>query len=786
MATPKLSHCFKLNFFFLKILGIWPGKNSHRYYKYYAIFILCLTFFSYNSLIVANIFFTPMIIEEMIVEVVFLFTQFTVIGKVFMIYLKRKKLLAAIDVLNCESFKSKDEDSKEIIERHNFKYKMGRKIYMSIGQISYFAKVFMPILMHLIFNSPLELPICRYNFLDSGIVQRYFTILFIYQSVGLYFNMMFNLTIDSLIAGLLYMAIVQVKVVKHHLKKLRILKKKNSLSEEDEQFILLNKYLKYYEIILNYCDLVQDITGMIMFIQFSFTSVMICIILCRLLLPWTVDFFLFLITYLCAINTEIFVPSWLGTELNYESAELVSAAYSSEWIPRSERFKRSLKLFMTRATTSITMTGSRIFPLSLDTYISIVKLAYSFFTLIRNFQDSQEITSMRQLESLSITLFCWKLLGIWPGENPSRLYRFYTILFLFSTLIIYDTALAVNLFYTPRKIEILLQEVTFFFNVMSITTKVLMVILYRKRIVELLKILDDEMFHGKCGATRTILAEGTNSYIRYRNVLLVMAHFAYTFNSIIPFIAYLIIPAYQTKFPTSNYYFLDEDTKKYYFSFIYGYQAFGIYGLMMFDVTVDTFINGCLFFTISQIKALNYKLSNLELDKSIKKLSKNLKEHAQIMKLNECLRHYDCILKYCAKLQNIINFSLFVQYAMGAMIICELSCSLLLPLTSEEYTFLVTFLSAMIMQIFVPSWLGTQISYESQELVFAAYNSDWIPRTEPFKKSIKIFVERANTPIVMVGLKMFPLSLEMFTSIMKTAYSFMTLVRSVQDREELQ
>lgn len=37
---------------------------------------------------------------------------------------------------------------------------------------------------------------------------------------------------------------------------------------------------------------------------------------------------------------------------------------------------------------------------------------------------------------------------------------------------------------------------------------------------------------------------------------------------------------------------------------------------------------------------------------------------------------------------------------------------MLQPLTSEEYTFMVTYIAAMIMQIFVPGWLGTQISYE--------------------------------------------------------------------------
>lgn len=58
-----------------------------------------------------------------------------------------------------------------------------------------------------------------------------------------------------------------------------------------------------------------------------------------------------------------------------------------------------------------------------------------------------------------------------------------------------------------------------------------------------------------------------------------------------------------------------------------------------------------------------------------------------------------------------------------------------------------------------------QIPLQSMELVFAAYNTEWIPRSESFKRSIRIFVERANIPIQMLGLKMFPLSLTTFTSV---------------------
>ncbi|XP_039755493.1 uncharacterized protein LOC120630353 [Pararge aegeria] len=780
MVVFKLSDCFKHNFLHLTILGIWPGENSPSFYKYYSFIFLCINLLIYNSLLILNLVFTPRKIELMVPEVIFLFTEVTVMAKVFMVLLMRNKFVTVFNVLNCEAFKGANQNSEELIKRHVLNYKTYWKRYTVLGNFSFFSRVFAPIIKHYLFNSDIELPICTYYFLDEGVVQRYFAFWFIYQSVGMYSHMQYNVDIDTLIAGLLYLAIAQVKVLNNELKNLKFTKMKHRcpLKEDELQVIALHKNLKNYEVLLNYCSIVQDILGATLFVQFGMAAIIMCVVLSAFLLPLTIELLSFLVTYLGAIILEIFVPSWLGTQLIYESGDLVTAAYCCEWIPRSERFKRSLKLFMARANSNIVITGWQIFPLTLNTFTSIVKTAYSFFTLIRNFQD---LTS--QLESLSRTLCCWRLLGLWPGKNPSRFYRCYTIVFLFSTMVIYDTALAINLFCTPLKIELLIQEVTFLFNVISITTKILMVIVWRKRILKLLKILDDEMFQGKDDATQNILAEGTNSYILYRNILMVVGHFAYSFNSVIPIIANQLIPSYVIKFPTSNYYFFKEETKKDYFAIIFGYQAFGIYGLMMSDISVDTFINGCLFFGISQIKVLNYKLRNLKCDESLT-LSRNLKEHVQIMKLNECLRHYDRILKYCSEFQIIINFTLFIQYAMGAMIICVLLCGLLLPLTSEEYTFMVTYLSAMVLQIFVPGWLGTQISYESQELVFAAYNSDWIPRTERFKRSIKIFVERANTPIVMVGLKMFPLSLETFVSIMKTAYSFMTLVRNVQDREE--
>ncbi|XP_050361903.1 odorant receptor 67a-like [Nymphalis io] len=391
MATSKLSDCFKINFILLKFFGIWPGYNSAKYYKCYLVIFLLINSFIYNTLLILNLLFTPRKIDLIIREVIFLFTEVAVGGKVFMILLKRKEIFDALYILDCEAFKGEDDASRQILKRHVSKYKTYWKIYAIISNFSYSSQVFLPIFVYLIFNTKMELPICKYYFLDDDVRRHYFIFWFVYQSVGMYGHMQYNVNIDTLIAGFLMMAIAQIEALNNVLKHLKVAKNhtKDYKRRDTVQIMRLNHYLKHYEQILKYCSAIQDIIGITMFIQFGIASVIICVILCGLLLPSSIEAMVFMVSYLFAMLLQIFVPAWLGTQLSHESQGLIFAAYSSEWIPRSERFKRSLNVFMERAKRNIVLTGWRLFPLSLDTFTSILKNAYSFFTLIRNVQDRE-------------------------------------------------------------------------------------------------------------------------------------------------------------------------------------------------------------------------------------------------------------------------------------------------------------------------------------------------------------------------------------------------------------
>lgn len=67
--------------------------------------------------------------------------------------------------------------------------------------------------------------------------------------------------------------------------------------------------------------------------------------------------------------------------------------------------------------------------------------------------------------------------------------------------------------------------------------------------------------------------------------------------------------------------------------------------------------------------------------------------------------------------------------------------------------------------LFIKYLITLCIFLQSQKLALAAYNSDWVPQSESYKRSIRLFIGRANSPIVIAGLKVMPLSLGTFISV---------------------
>nr|AXY83391.1 putative odorant receptor 23 [Conopomorpha sinensis] len=385
----------------------------------------------------------------------------------------------------------------------------------------------------------------------------------------------------------------------------------------------------------------------------------------------------------------------------------------------------------------------------------------------------------RQSESFNNNLLCLTIFGIWSRERWPKTYKFYSFVYLNITLVLFNLLLTWNLFATPRNIESLISEVIFYFTEVAVTAKVLMVFTMKQKIIEAFEILDSEHFSGDTIEQKAFVQTYSRYYKKFWKYYALYSNFTYCSLVVLLIVGNLAF-GMQMQLPACKYYFMTDKSREDRFVFLYLYQSLSLYGHMMYNVNVDSMICGFMLYAICQFKLLNMKLGDIKTTREMK--SKNDDTEAVFLsRLRNFLVHYDTLLSYCERIQNITCITTFVMFAAAAAIICVVLCGLLiLELTAETFLFMVSYLIAMVLQIFVPALLGTLLSYESVNLVTAAYNTEWIPRSESFKRNLNLFVLRANKPVVLIGWKLFPLSLDTFTSIMKTAYSLFTLVRNVQ------
>lgn len=248
-----ISKCFTNNVLAWKIFGIWSGPNPNKYYNYFSFIFLNLTLTIFNLFLTINLFYTYNNIENLLHEVIYFFTEITVVAKASMILFWKKEIMVAFDVLDSDDFKGNDEKSIEIIENDVSTYKRMFKLYFYFCNLSYILAIVPGFVDYLLGNDS-ELPISKYNFLGDEIREQYFMLLYLYQSFCIYVHMVYNISVDSLITGFVFLIITQLKVLKYKFKRLNFknlgLKRRNASEENCQSQKNLNQCFRHFDIIL--------------------------------------------------------------------------------------------------------------------------------------------------------------------------------------------------------------------------------------------------------------------------------------------------------------------------------------------------------------------------------------------------------------------------------------------------------------------------------------------------------------------------------------------------------
>lgn len=252
--------------------------------------------------------------------------------------------------------------------------------------------------------------------------------------------------------------------------------------------------------------------------------------------------------------------------------------------------------------------------------------------------------SARPSDCFKLNIFIWNIFGFWPGTTNSNCYKYYSATFLFIQLILFNFLLTINLIYTPLKIDLFINEIMFVFTGVAANAKILMILRKRVEILELFEYLDCNTFEGDDDIAKRSILKSLHQYQVFHRAYAFCAHVGFTAHVLVPFIKYLL-GTKSVDFPGCKCYFLSDNFRDTYFVYLYIYQAFGIYVYLTTAINVDSFISGTILMAITQLKVINYQMSNWKLNSTELTWEKDVQETIFISKLNESLRHYELVLK---------------------------------------------------------------------------------------------------------------------------------------------
>ncbi|XP_043480353.1 odorant receptor Or1-like [Leptopilina heterotoma] len=144
-----------------------------------------------------------------------------------------------------------------------------------------------------------------------------------------------------------------------------------------------------YQAIVKFVNDVTELFQIGVVAQVCASSIIICATSYEMtsISPTSLQFYVILQYQMCMLF-QIFIYLYRGNDITLKTTEMKDAVYDCAWIsiPNS-KFRRSLCIIMSQLQVPIKLNVGKFFVLSIDTFFGIIKLAYSFFVLLKQVND---------------------------------------------------------------------------------------------------------------------------------------------------------------------------------------------------------------------------------------------------------------------------------------------------------------------------------------------------------------------------------------------------------------
>ncbi|CAH1637581.1 unnamed protein product [Spodoptera littoralis] len=367
--------------------------------------------------------------------------------------------------------------------------------------------------------------------------------------------------------------------------------------------------------------------------------------------------------------------------------------------------------------------------------------------------------------------------GVWPHPNNYIILRKLYMLFVMWTqysFLLFEIIYIVNVW---GEIDEVSEASYLLFTQASLCYKSTTFMINKKSLLELLDIMDSDIFKPKSAEHEKILAAQALKIKRLCLFFLTSATTTCTLWAMIP----LFDDASKRSFPF-RIWMPVTPLKSPDYELGYLYQMVSIYISAFLFISVDSVAVCMIMFGCAELEIIMDKIKKIQsifnTDQSEEGRKKLLKMNNEL--LDECVKQHQTVERLIQLCEDTYHANIFFQLSGTVAIICNIGLRIsIVEKNSVQFFSMLNYMVTMLSQLFLYCWCGHELTIRSENLREWLYQCPWYEQDTKFKRSLFIAMERMKKPIIFKAGHYISLSRPTFVAILRCSYSYFAVLNRV-------
>ncbi|XP_055597728.1 odorant receptor Or2-like [Uranotaenia lowii] len=205
---------------------------------------------------------------------------------------------------------------------------------------------------------------------------------------------------------------------------------------------------------------------------------------------------------------------------------------------------------------------------------------------------------------------------------------------------------------------------------------------------------------------------------------------------------------------------------------VYVVQVYLTFPACCMYIPFTSFFCTSALFGLVRISALKLSLERIQ--------EHNSSEKSLLNKMKECFQYHKDVIKYVTDLNELVTYIFLLEFLSFGTMLCILLFLLSISKQLAQMGMIASYVFMILSQMYGLYWHSNEVREQSMQIGDAIYyNESWISFAKSVRREIIIMVARAQRPLAIKVGNVYPMTLEMFQSLLNVSYSYFTLLKRV-------